>query len=244
MRITFLGCKGSLQTECDLNTSLLFEDDKGAILVDCSGSLHKCVKSNISDVILTHEHIDHMYGLPSLLHQMWLSGRSDKLVIHGSGEALKLAERLVDTFKLKTKKGMFEISFEEMKPFVSDGVSVDFFSTSHTLCSFGLIFTSYGRKIVYTSDTQPIKFPSKAMMHPDLLITEASGIESDKPALVDKGHQSGLDAALLAKSLGAVCMKLVHLPESQAKCFMIESEARREFPSASIASPMEVYEVL
>ncbi len=243
MKITFLGTKGSLQTKCDFNTSLLVEAKSNSILIDCSGSLSRCAEACPSDIIITHEHIDHLYGLPSLLHQMWLSGRKDKLTIHARGEALKLVSELIDLFCLRGKKGIYPIELEEIAPFSVEDMDIEFFETAHTPNSFGLVFSSNGKKVVYTSDTRPISSPSSKLENADVLITEASGLESDKPSLVDKGHQSGRDAAMLSKCLNADALYLVHMPISQEKCSMIEKEAREVFPRASIASMSEVIEI-
>ena len=244
MKVTFLGCKGSIQTEHDLNTSLLFEHQGNSILIDCSGSLSVAVDANVSDIVITHEHIDHVYGLVSLLHQMWLSGRKEKLTIHAKGDALKLAMSMIDLFKLKEKKGIFPIELVEISSFSSGEVNIDYFDTDHTPNSFGLVFSSNGKKVVYTSDTRPISTPLEIMMDADLLISEASGLEEDKPSLVVKGHQSGLDAGLLAVSLNAKALQIVHLPKSQEKSLLIENEAREVFPSAKNASPLGEIEVL
>ena len=73
LNFMFLGTNGSMQGD-EGNTSLLFKGSRGTVLVDASCGLGRAVAADVDAVVLTHEHIDHVYGLPSLIHQLWLSG--------------------------------------------------------------------------------------------------------------------------------------------------------------------------
>ena len=67
------------------------------------------VNAGVDAVILTHEHIDHVYGLPSLLHQMWIAGRRKALDIYVPKGLEGLADGLIQLFGIREKKNMFEI---------------------------------------------------------------------------------------------------------------------------------------
>ena len=82
LSVSFLGINGSLVDRDGGNTSLLFRSPDLKILVDVSGNIAEAVDADIDSVIITHEHIDHVYGLVSLLHQLWLSGRERKLSVY------------------------------------------------------------------------------------------------------------------------------------------------------------------
>ena len=75
LEVEFLGINGSIQERDSGNTSLIVKSDLVSIIVDVSANIQEAVKSDIDIVILTHWHIDHVYALPSLLHQLWLKGR-------------------------------------------------------------------------------------------------------------------------------------------------------------------------
>jgi len=69
------------------NTYLLLRVADDCTLIDVGGNpLGKLKTLNISThhikrVLLTHVHIDHIYGLPSLLWGMWLDHRTEPLVL-------------------------------------------------------------------------------------------------------------------------------------------------------------------
>ena len=65
----FLGINGSCQELSGGNTSLLVKGREGCVAVDVSCKLAAMVEAEPDVVVLTHEHIDHVYGLPSFLHQ-------------------------------------------------------------------------------------------------------------------------------------------------------------------------------
>ena len=69
----FLGANGSCQDADSGNTALLLNGTDGAVCVDLSCNIAAAVDADVDAVILTHEHIDHIYALPSLVHQLWLS---------------------------------------------------------------------------------------------------------------------------------------------------------------------------
>ena len=83
LSVSFLGINGSLVDRDGGNTSLLLRSPDLKNLVDVSGNIAEAVDADIDSVIITHEHIDHVYGFVSLLHQLWLSGRERKLTVYG-----------------------------------------------------------------------------------------------------------------------------------------------------------------
>lgn len=103
LRFTFLGVSGSVQELSGGNTSLLIAGEEGRVAVDLSANLPVLTEADIDMVILTHEHIDHVYGLPSLIHQLWIKGRERPLAICLPSGLWGLAEGLMDLFGLRTK---------------------------------------------------------------------------------------------------------------------------------------------
>jgi ribonuclease Z len=86
--ITFLGTGATLPTTERFLPSILVRDRMGdVILLDVGeGAQFRLAQLNVSpssiDVIaITHEHGDHVNGLPGLLQSMYVSGRSRKLTI-------------------------------------------------------------------------------------------------------------------------------------------------------------------
>jgi len=49
-------------------------------------------------VILTHAHPDHIYGLPSLIHELWLCSREEPFYICGNVRSQRAARTLIGLF--------------------------------------------------------------------------------------------------------------------------------------------------
>jgi ribonuclease Z len=99
LRVFALGTGGAVTSPARDNTSLLVELDGAVVLIDCSGSpCRKIVAAGIDSlhvatVILTHQHIDHVYGLPSFIQHHYLRLRYAEELPPGSdrtGYALRL----------------------------------------------------------------------------------------------------------------------------------------------------------
>lgn len=241
--VEFLGRCGSIQDASASNTSIILRGNEGSVLIDVSGNLPEAVgDGSLKALILTHEHIDHIYALPSLLHQLWLSGRSEKLMIAASKPVLELASEMIDLFSIRKKKGIFEISMAELKPFSIAGIDISPFKTDHTSDSYGIIAACDGRTLIYTSDTRPIH-DYGILKSADVLISETSGLHSDEEVLIRKGHQSGVDAASLAIALNAERLYIVHLPADDKKKLSILEEARSVFPATEIPELLRKYEI-
>ena len=173
LAVRILGRNGSLQERASSNTSLLLSTPSHSVLVDCSGNLQEAVHDpGLAAVVITHEHIDHVYGFPSLIHQLWLSGRTEPLKVYAPETALGIVQKLIDAFSLLSKKGMFHIELCPADAFSAGDIHITPFRTDHTGDSLGLIAEADGKRIVYTSDTRPIASVMKEMSSPDILITD------------------------------------------------------------------------
>ena len=243
LSVEFLGISGSIQDASGSNSSIIIRRDDSSVLVDVSGNLAEAVKlSGLKAVILTHEHIDHIYALPSLLHQLWLSGRKEPLLITASRPVLDIASAMIDLFRIREKKGIFSIEMKVLERFEIAGMEIIPFKTDHTSESYGIEVKADGRRLIYTSDTRPIAEYS-GLSHADVLITESSGLRSEEDVLIRKGHQSAADAAELASKLNAESLYLVHLPSSPDKRNEISEEAMKIFSRSMIPSLLREYEI-
>ena len=143
----------------------------------------------------------------------------------------------------REKKNFFPLTIEKAEDFRKGGTEVSFFPTDHTSSSFGLVMTGEGEKIIYTSDTRPIKKFGSDWFEPDILIHEASGIKRDEETLIRKGHSSAFDAAEAATSLRAKNLLLCHLPKGEEKKKEILEEAKMGFENSSLPSLLTLYRV-
>ena len=243
LKFEFLGANGSCQDPESGNTSLLFSDGKGAFCVDLSCNMASVVDEDVDAVILTHEHIDHVYALPSLLHQLWLTGRSKPLAIYIPAGLERITNGLIDLFSIRSKKGIFPICVSTEDTFTVGDMCVRTFRTDHTDMSVGVVVESGSHKVVYSCDTRPIREVPDGLQGTDVLIHEASGLQTDEQTLIKKGHSSGADAASLAKQLGVMRLFLCHLPRGTEKKNGILAEAKAIFPQTDIPEILHEYTV-
>lgn len=211
IKFKFLGANGSCQDAQSGNTSVLFYDEGGAFCVDLSCNMAEVVDARVNAVVLTHEHIDHVYALPSLLHQLWLTGREEPLDIYIPDGLQGIANGLIDLFNIRSKKGIFPITIRTDREFTVGKMQVRTFRTDHTATSIGIVVDDGEKKLVYTCDSRPIRNIPDVMCGADVLIHETSGLRENEETLVKKGHSSGADAAELAAALHVRTLYLCHL---------------------------------
>lgn len=238
--VTFLGIHGSIQEMDSGNTSLLIKTAESCLLVDVSTNIQEAVTNALDAVVITHDHIDHLYGIPSLLHQLWLKGRTQELTIYAPNAVCPLVENLIQLFHLKEKKNFFPLHVKTMETFTLKDLTVSSFKTDHTNDSIGLLMESGGKRLLYTADTRPILHGEEAWKSVDLLIHEASGTQDAEETLIKKGHSSGKDAALLAKDIQAGKLIVCHLPAKE-KSQEIWQEAYAIYPKAELPEALHTY---
>lgn len=240
INVRFLGINGSSQDLHGGNTSLLITGASGKAAVDLSCNLAVLVDEDVDCVILTHEHIDHIYGLPSLIHQMWIGGRTRGLDVYVPSGLEVLVNALIDLFVLRSKKGMFAIRVLAQPVLQIGTLHITMFPTDHTGMSAGIVVQEDGKKLVYTSDTRPIKEIPELFDDADVLIHEASGVEENEEVLVRKGHSSGADAGRLAKQMGVKQLYLCHQPKGAEKEAVL-AQAKAIFEETILPEVLKVY---
>lgn len=236
IKFVFLGVSGALHGPDGGNTSILVKSETARVCIDISCRIETVVREDIDALILTHYHIDHIYGLPSLLHRLWLAGRERRLSIYASEETGMVVNRLIDLFRLREKKGMFDICICSREQACVGEMTLTFFDTVHAEGSRGVIIQERESKLVYTSDTSPLKEIHPAMCGTNVLIHEASGPGCRARELCAVFHSSGSDAARAAHSMRAKVLYLCHLPVGEEK--EILEEARHIYEDVFIAEVM------
>ncbi|MFI3249980.1 MAG: MBL fold metallo-hydrolase [Eubacteriales bacterium] len=239
LKFQFLGSNDSVQEQNNGNTSLLISGSEGTLVIDLSCNLFAAVSAKIDGVILTHEHIDHLYALPSLLHQLWLEGRANPLTLYLSSGLAPLVEGMLDLFQIRQKTNMFEILLCSNPSFSVGSMEITTFKTDHTPHSIGVILQEGGSKLVYTCDTKPLDEIHPQMIGAQVLIHEASGTQKERETLLKKGHSSGYDGAIMAKELKVSQLYLCHLPQGDEAKITILNEARAIFPSTKLPNILE-----
>ncbi|TQS75376.1 ribonuclease Z [Ornithinibacillus gellani] len=185
MQIHFLGTGSAFPGAVRDNTSICFSNDVGHVLVDVSGNPCKRLKQigvelgDLDVVIITHFHIDHIYGLPSLLWGMWLEGRTKALRIYCDERNSKRLDTWMQAMEIADWGIQFEIDIqlfkgEEKRLLFSVGDMIfSSFPAIHSVPTIGLEITFQHKCIVYSCDTEYNPF-IKAYPSIDILIHEAT----------------------------------------------------------------------
>ncbi|HEY9053891.1 MAG TPA: ribonuclease Z [Rectinemataceae bacterium] len=261
MKFAFAGTSGGIQAMSSGNTSLVFADSGTSILVDVSGSPASALAScginpvSLGAVILTHAHVDHIYGLPSLIHNMWLMGRTEALTIIGSETTLDVAHRLCALFSLGSKPGIFAFEWRKTEP----GTTLDLgtfavttFAARHGLPTMGLVIDAGGDRIVYSADSAPLDAWPPAAERACVLVHEAAGVKDDEVLLNASGHSTARQAAMAAAALAdmapdapAPCLMLCHLPLDRLVIEKMRVEAQSCYRgTVLIPEPLRLYDVV
>jgi ribonuclease Z len=210
-----LGSSNAIPKTDQQNAHLLAISSEKVILIDCGNhivlSLGKTgYKINqVTDLILTHFHPDHVGSLPELLMAMWLEKRTTALNIYGLDVTIQKANALLELFGWLNWKGMYPVNFHSIpengqEQFIEcESIKVTALPVLHLIPNIGLRFEfKSGRIIVYTSDTEPCDNIIKLAKNADVLLQESAG-ES-------KGHTSAQQAGKMAAQAGVKKLILIH----------------------------------
>ena len=213
-KLTFLGTASAVPDKDHHNTHFLLESSDRVILVDCSGNpvvrLNQIFIDplNLTDIVLTHFHPDHVSGLPLLLMDLWLLGRKEKLDIYGLQDVVDRAKKMMDLYEWQDWRDFYPVIFHCLKAeenaslINTDQTKLWAFPVCHMVPGIGLKINLSGRTICYSSDTAPCDAVMKMATSVDLLIHEASG-ESF-------GHTSAEQAGKIAQQAGVKKLCLIH----------------------------------
>jgi ribonuclease Z len=234
-KLIILGSSNAVATEGHENTHMVFVGAERTILVDCvSSPLLRLEKAGVdyhdlTDLILTHFHPDHVSGIPLLLMDMWLLGRRRPLNIYGLPHTLERVEGLMGFFGWERWPDFFPVSFyrlpeQELAPVLE---STDFrvFSSPvrHMVPTIGIrVEAKQSAKVIaYSSDTEPCPEVVRLAAGADVLIHEAAGR--------GRGHSSAEQAAGVASRAEVASLYLIHYPTGDNASPDLLAEARRRF---------------
>jgi ribonuclease Z len=240
--IYFLGTGGWVPTPQRDNTSVLLRANGELILIDCPGSVMAKLKKlnfdarEVSTVLLTHVHPDHIYGLPSLFHSLILDQREIRLL--GSEETVGLARRLLDLFGLRGKSAGTRARFQIVRPGRSArlgragslrAIRVPHHSSS---LAYHIYLNGEKKEILFSGDTpvhRPLFQEARAI---DYLVHEASAPSRyfrKYPRLYGI-HTSSLDLGRFSREAGVRCLIPCHfLADVWSSPEEARTEIRRSF---------------
>ena len=242
-RVAFLGTSAALSSATRDNTSLVFEAGGVALLADCGGgAVHRLQRLGVdpralTHVVVTHVHVDHSYGLPSLVRQLMLQGRRAPLAVVCRPEHAEPLRALLTTFRVWERADGFPLRLTPIDlavgstAFTTGPLRVSTAPNDHgPMPNFAVrVDAEGGRAVVYSSDTQPSDNVVALARGARTLVHEATFLERDRPA-GHAAHSSAAEAGQIAARAGVERLVLVHVGAAyHDDVEVLVAEARKHF---------------
>jgi ribonuclease Z len=217
-QLVILGTSYAIPDEDHENTHMVLVGKQRMVLIDCTG--HPTLRleqagvnfRQLTDIILTHFHPDHVSGVAPFLMNLWLLGREKPLHIHGLADTIDRTEQMMELYDWKTWPGFFPVEFHRLPEeelvtvLVSEEMRIQASPARHIIPTIGLRMESLasGASVVYSGDTEPCPQVVRLAQGSQVLIHEASGASF--------GHSSASQAGEIAQAAGASQLYLIHYP--------------------------------
>ena len=234
-KVIILGSSNAIPSQEHENTHMVVVGRERMVLIDCvSNPIVRLEKAgldfnNLTDLIVTHFHPDHVSGVPLLLMDMWLMGRRQPLNVYGLHHTLDRVESLMGFYGWSEWPDFYPVAFHRLPShemtLVLDCPDFRIFSSPvrHLLPTVGLRFEfGDGRKIMaYSCDTEPCAQVIRLAEGADVLIHEAAG--------ATRGHSSAEQAGEIAAQAEAAALFLIHYPTGKYADGDLVTEAARRY---------------
>ena len=249
-KLTFLGTSCAIPTRNRDNTSLVL-NYKGKIwLIDCPGAIeHKLCRVDldfkiVQNVIITHTHPDHIYGIVSLVHAQ--AKFNDNLSIYGSQETLNLSKKLIKLFQLN-KEGFPKMHYHKIDEGIfseEKGLRLSSFRVDHIKSSRGisLEFLDSAKRVVCSSDTKKSNSLMRVAYGADILIHDCFSTESffEKYPQLYSMHTSSRILAEFSEKLKIKTLIPIHFYIENKKDMNLIKEEIKKYYSGRIIIPEDL----
>ena len=256
-RFAFLGTSGALTTAARDNTSIVAEADGAAVLLDCGGAaVHRLLRLGIdpltlTHVVVTHLHVDHAYGLPSVVRQLMLMGRTAPLAVVCRPEHEEPLRTLLKVFNVWERPKAFPLTLAPIglaagaRAFTTGGFTVSTAPNAHgPMPNFAVRLDPGGAGgLVYSSDTTPCEAVASLARGARTLVHEATYLERDRAPGHHTTHSTAAEAGAIAAQAGVERLILTHVgPEYHDDIGAVAAEARGRFGGVvEVAEERRVY---
>ncbi len=256
-RVIFLGTASALPSATQDNSSLLFESNGYYLMIDCSGTPYRKLLSlgvdtkKLQHIVMTHHHVDHCYGLPSLIECLWIEGREEPLHIYALRSTIAIIEPLLDLFDLRHRM----INYFPIEIHPIDGLQDEFIfqdanftvrttPTLHAVPSVAtkLIFPK-GTSFVYSSDTAPCESLITFSKGVDNFVMECTFCDEDDQLAELTRHIHSSEWGDLATLVGADHTFMIHHSDVVSCSYtkvLAEVASTNGFPVPKITIPKDL----
>jgi ribonuclease Z len=234
-KVIILGSSNAVPSRDHENTHLAIVGETRSILVDCvSNPVVRLEQAGVdfnelTDIIITHFHPDHVSGVPLLLMDMWLMGRTKPINIYGLHFTMDRLEDLMGFYGWAEWPNFFPVAFyrlpESEKAFVMDcdEFKITASPVHHMVPTIGIrVENKQTQKVLaYSCDTEPCEQTVRLADGADILIHEAGGAMY--------GHSSAEQAGEIAARAEVDTLYLIHYPTGRFAKDDIAAEAGKTY---------------
>ena len=243
-RVAFLGTSAALTSAARDNTSLVFELAGVAVLVDCGGgTVHRLQRLGVdplalTHVVVTHVHVDHAYGLPSLVRQLMLLGRRPPLTVECRPEHVEPLRspahglsRVGATGRVRAAAGADRSRRRRPRLHHRSAAREHVAQRPRSDAELRRAGGRGGRRrLVYSSDTRPSDAVVALARGADTLVHEATFLERDRPPATPPPTRRAAEAGEVAARAGVGRLILTHVgAEYHDDVEALADEARKRF---------------
>jgi len=197
------------------------------------GGIYEQLNADKLDIaFLTHIHSDHTLGLADLIFTPWIMGRDVPLQLYGPIGLKNMSDSIQNAYKLDidyringtqpSNKNGYKTEVVEISEglvFEDKNIKVTAFLNSHgdLQNSFGFVFATKDKKIVFSGDTGPSKNLNKFAHGADILVHEVYSSEGFNSKTDDwkiyhrAHHTSSKEIGLIADQLKIKTLVLSHI---------------------------------
>jgi len=234
-KLIVLGASNALSSKDSENTHMVLAGKERTVMIDCvNNPIHRLEQAgvnflDVTDLVLTHFHPDHVSGVPLLLMDMWLRGRTKLITIYGLHYTLDRMEQLMAMYAWESWPNFFPVAFhrlpetEKTTLFECSEFTVLSSPVHHLIPTIGLRFNFNlsQKSLAYSCDTEPCMEVVRLADGADVLIHEATG--------ASRGHSSAGQAGEVATQAEAGKLYLIHYPTGEYANQNLIAEARQHY---------------
>jgi ribonuclease BN (tRNA processing enzyme) len=238
MKLTIVGCSGSMPGPDSTASCYLLEHDGFRVVVDLGhgsvGALQRHIAlADIDAIVFSHLHADHCIDLTALYvaHRYGPTPFAKRVPVLGPSET---AERMTTAYGMASARGMdAAFDFRDLSVAASLGpFRLRAERMTHPGEAYGTRFEVGGAAFVYTGDTGPCRALDDLARGADLLLCEASFRHGD-PNPPDL-HLTGRQAGEAADGAAVGRLVITHVPPWN------DPEAARAEAAAVFSGPIDV----
>lgn len=223
-------------------------------LVDCGENVqvqlkrYKISKARLDNILISHLHGDHLFGIFGMLSTMALDGRTAPLYIYAPRDFASILHFFLGHFGEGVKYEIYHVPLTMKEPeriIALRNCEVWAFPLQHRIDCFGyqIRWLKTGQMAAYCSDTMVFPEEAEWLKGTDLIYHEATFADEHVDLAHKMFHSTAREAATVAAAAGAKKLVLGHFSSRYQDLGVLLSQAREVFPESYLAEEGKVFEV-